>query len=372
MRQNWLKVFLLCVACVVCLHGNCFAWVQFYNDQHRLPKGESDNSVYYYVDENFVNVQEYNGRKYLELIIKSQIFIEPRQRHILLDVERNAAVEKDCIEIIERTGRNTAPPVYRALLQWAEKKYPSLINELREHNQNHPLPNSASGQSTTSISSTSQNFPAGDVGDLTPHVDYTILESGAVRYESCNVPHGFYLIRKPESLKDFPGTYTGGLLYNDKYLIISEFYEFDSNTNTLTVYSYEGGWRDIDNQRGFIQPEPKRVVYWDRCRVIDRNTVYMEQLDIIPVMNGLPNARQGESTLCKFPHPESSADEDNWWRYVEGDPSSIGLFAPSEVEVAVLFASLRGNIGYPPEEWFVWLNESKEAMDAEMNDWYQN
>ena len=64
MRKFWL--FLLCMACMICMGGLCMAkengenWVRYYRSDYYTCK----------VDTNSIKVREHNGRKYLEASIK--------------------------------------------------------------------------------------------------------------------------------------------------------------------------------------------------------------------------------------------------------------------------------------------------------------
>ena len=53
----------MCVACAVCLHGNCSAerWVQYY---------PTNSDMDCYLDTDSVHVEEFNGHKYVNATSK--------------------------------------------------------------------------------------------------------------------------------------------------------------------------------------------------------------------------------------------------------------------------------------------------------------
>lgn len=180
MRKAWQIIFLLCMACIICMQGLCFAgdkdgkWVQYYR--------EDDQNVYF-VNEDYVNVQEYNGRKYLELAVKCKetkyenyvlvaraVLVTKYQCHKLYDVERNIGIiikpNTDNLKVIEKKAAGGLLARDQALLQWAEKKYPALINEIKENNRNHPLSGQKNEPNMGAQTSSIRAFPVGNT--ITP------------------------------------------------------------------------------------------------------------------------------------------------------------------------------------------------------------
>ena len=71
MRKVWSRIFLLCMACMICMSGLCLAkeeeekenWVQYYY---------KDSNNILYVDTNSIKVREYEGRKYLDVKVRAK------------------------------------------------------------------------------------------------------------------------------------------------------------------------------------------------------------------------------------------------------------------------------------------------------------
>ncbi len=287
MHKKWLQVLLLCVAYAICLHGNCAAennvdnWVKWYEDHHRI----------LFVNENFVNVREYNGRKYLELATKINTTLKPQNKEyisripplsVLFDVERNTSIQlvtDSKIQAIELTKTGSLPLEYQALLRWAERKYPTLINELREHNRNHPLQIEVSNAPITG--SEAQTVTAnGDYGFVQTLGDgpvqfvprmihtpptYPRERDSITRYYVASVPANGILTSKdqicpptaPDSHKPLYIIYDILTYSSFSTITIHAIFSYDDATNTFTLYD-----RFYDFSR------PLRKIH-----IIDKNTV---------------------------------------------------------------------------------------------------
>lgn len=152
MRKTWQRIFLLCVACMICMCGLCFAgnekWMNY--NYYGTP-------VYsFYVDANSITTCEYEGRKYLDIILKCEKHNGPVTiYHDLFDVEnqtmcvleaKNESKEGwsdyDYSKIIRIPYPISNYEYLEKLLTWVEQNRPDVINEIRTFNQ------SASGRNT--------------------------------------------------------------------------------------------------------------------------------------------------------------------------------------------------------------------------------
>lgn len=159
MRKFWVvKVFLLCMACTLCLYGNCAAedekenWVQFYY--------KSDYDIFY-VDTNSIRVREYEGRKYLDvhvrrrekrveqlILVNRWIEVKNAEWHIVYDITngKNVVLEawnkynnpqKWTNDISTIHSGNEPDDIDDKLLLYVNQNYPSIINEIRIANGNN-------------------------------------------------------------------------------------------------------------------------------------------------------------------------------------------------------------------------------------------
>ncbi len=150
MRKAWQRIFLLCVACMICMCGLCFAgnekWMNY--NYYGTP-------VYsFYVDANSITTCEYEGRKYLDIILKCEKHNGPVTiYHDLFDVEnqtmcvleaKNEAKEGwsdyDYSKIIRIPYPVSNYEYLEKLLTWVEQNRPDVINEIRTFNQSAPQP----------------------------------------------------------------------------------------------------------------------------------------------------------------------------------------------------------------------------------------
>lgn len=146
MRKIWRRIFLLCVACMICMQGLCLAglpqgnWMHYYND----------GSKKYYLNTDSVKVREYTGRKYLEVITLANTLANTElwvQYWMVFDIENSKCA---ILEWSFSDGRVTKGDISKitysltkdrqAMLQWVEQNRPDVINEIRTFNQSAPQP----------------------------------------------------------------------------------------------------------------------------------------------------------------------------------------------------------------------------------------
>lgn len=159
MRKAWLKIVLLCVACIICMSGLCLAYVPEEGNWVRYwPKA----SYPYYLDVDSVKVTEYNGRKYLEYVSIGADYKGFYTRdHMLLDIENGnkkmlflsrweLVIQNDKLvserqmsshdisdittdEAYSGDGWLTGSP--DEAIQWVEQNRPDIINEINTYNR---------------------------------------------------------------------------------------------------------------------------------------------------------------------------------------------------------------------------------------------
>lgn len=399
MRKAGRMIFLLCVALIVCMQGLCLAadgnWVRYYQDANEI----------YYVDTNSIKTLEYKGRKYLEVKGRTEEkrgedYVVWAKWHLLFDVENQKVCPLkfenkktnsiDGIDISQmHVYGNTCPTDFIAytfqLMEWVEQNYPSVINEIRIHNQSVP------GANPAMPAKTDVTGAANATGDMTPP-QYDITDSGVVKYtmradthdsvKAWTSPGGpdYYIVKMSDSLRakkseweyTRPGDYiiaywkyphqqyvkhTGDTWefseeYNpeeeqDKELRVYKTFSYDPATDMFTFYS--GDFNEM------------------RMRVIDRNTIYVE--DLLVKEGGQPENWKAEWTavfnyvdynsLTK-PHKEY-ADFHNILVYMDdgiwfpdhkcemaGSTCYQNLFSAC-VDMALAFKAVKGQIGELPD-----------------------
>lgn len=389
MRKAGRMIFLLCVALIVCMQGLCLAadgnWVRYYQDANEI----------YYVDTNSIKTLEYKGRKYLEVKGRTEEkrgedYVVWAKWHLLFDVENQKVCPLkfenkktnsiDGIDISQmHVYGNTCPTDFIAytfqLMEWVERNYPSVIDEIRTFNR--------SGQSagTTNVTGAA----GGSRGEISAGgLEYEVLDSGAVKlvlrrgslkselekyaneaeYWKANT---YYIFTKPEEFNAWPGTYAVGHVYTyqDKEILgLSDFFDYDPMTKTVQFYDQDQGWGG---------DAPELACYGSRIRVIDRNTVYIEEPAIVQGLEGSPYVNKGPFKVGHYYHfgeeyLRQSTErylpcEDQFYRdwngrswtdeqvnrdgtraigYSAGYPA--GLFN----EIAILCCALHGNFGEMP------------------------
>lgn len=304
MRKAWQRIFLLCIACLVCMGGVCLAkeddgnWVQYYYH---------DDINIFYVDTDSIKTCEYEGRKYLEAKIKRKktqvedyvvfgrmVEVTGAEFHILFDVENRKAMYLEWYNEAAKSGRKKGKrdisliknggesieghPGPEKLLPWIEQNYPSIINEIRTFNQS--VPQSAPGANTGATGA--PKVPSGSLEAIVGDIEYEVLDSGAVKFSPrCMAYTGlddsnsfslyepsYFIFAKPEKYSAWPGAYVVGFLnnyYDDATIsthvevMNEDAFDYDPKTQTFTFYNWE--------------PNPREVFIFYRMRVIDKNTV---------------------------------------------------------------------------------------------------
>lgn len=406
MRKALRMIIVLCMACMICMSGLCMAkfikdddgnWVEFYRED------EKPWNIYF-VDTNAIKVCEYEGKKYLDVSIRRkentvenyvyyihQTEVTNAKFHRLLDIENRkkhniewqnkyAKQKRGTADISEIKNGKSFTPWDEKLVTWVEQNYPAVINEIRTFNH--------SGQSA---GTTNVTGAANATGDMTPP-QYDITDSGVVKYtmradthdsvKAWTSPGGpdYYIVKMSDSLRakkseweyTRPGDYiiaywkyphqqyvkhTGDTWefseeYNpeeeqDKELRVYKTFSYDPATDMFTFYS--GDFNEM------------------RMRVIDRNTIYVE--DLLVKEGGQPENWKAEWTavfnyvdynsLTK-PHKEY-ADFHNILVYMDdgiwfpdhkcemaGSTCYQNLFSAC-VDMALAFKAVKGQIGELPD-----------------------
>lgn len=270
MQKNWLRVFLLCVACAVCLHGNCSAerWVQYF-----ISFGDK-----IFMDIDSIKAWEYKGRKYLGAYVKGNLVASiSKELYVLVDLENERKLElnKSCIlngqiddhyfDILINTPRNkkiVSPqeyvvlshgklPVEKAFMQCAEQNRPDVINEILAYNTSGAVSQGAPsvGAQTGDLTIPPTTLPMDDsneVYDLTQmRVRYvsqgyygagesTFVLSYEKSADTANIgkvvptakPHGAYLMK------------------NDIHIPLMDDFSFDYDEASQTFTIYDGGGKE--------------------------------------------------------------------------------------------------------------------------------
>ena len=320
MRKAWSTIFLLCMACTICMSGLCLAkdgnWIKYHNH----------DSSKYYVNPSSLKAREYEGRKYLE----ANVDISGTQMLLALDIENGKYIvleghnhvtgkttKTDISQMSQQSPTFSGIPIYDKLIHWVEKNRPDVINEIRTHNRTAP-PLPAAPKGKTDVSGPRSNTPidpapgvdrqpgtedqpGGNVdvtgaapspnpvgapsGSLANAVDnfaYEVLDSGAVKFtvrcpdidtSTSGYPYTEnYIFTKPERYSNYPGKYMLGtplsevndtLMVSETSGTMGDAFDYDPQTQMFIWYEWYG-----ENE----------VFYKYRMRVIDKNTVYIEEL----------------------------------------------------------------------------------------------
>lgn len=401
MRKVLRRIIVLCMACMICMSGLCMAkfikdddgnWVEFYRED------EKPWNIYY-VDTNAIKVCEYEGKKYLDVSIRRkentvenyvyyihQTEVTNAKFHRLLDLENRkkhniewqnkyAKQKRGTADISEIKNGKSFTPWDEKLVTWVEQNYPAVINEIRTFNH--------SGQSagTTNVTGAA----GGSRGEISVGgLEYEVLDSGAVKlvlrrgsrkselenyaneaeYWKANT---YYIFTKPEEFNAWPGTYAVGHVYTyqDKEILgVTDFFDYDPMTKTVQFYDQDQGWGG---------DAPELACYGSRIRVIDRNTVYIEEPAIVQGLEGSPYVNKGPFKVGHYYHfgeeylrqyterylPCEDQFYRDWngrsWTYeqVNRDGTraisySAGIPAGLFNEIAILCCALHGNFGEMP------------------------
>lgn len=375
MQRNWLKVFLLYVICAVSLHGNCSAerWVQYtFNKVGSI----------HFVDDDYVHTREYNGRKYLETRIRTDVKDNNRYKPwlielLLIDVEnlRSVILEQwgqgydkhhfvGDISAITSSSSSYIP--YKdeitkddPLLQWIEQNRPDVINEILAYNAGGTA--SAGAQAVTANGNYGfiQTFGNGPV-EYVPRMIH-----GGTRYYVAGVPaNGFLTIQDricpptaPDSHKPLYIIYDVDTYPSFSQNTVRAIFSYDNVTNTFTVY---------DRYYDFSRPVRK-------IRIIDQNTVEGSYWDGETYSENNPLTIQFKYVKTL---PDHSPDRDGYtwtgWDLENDEPAPIDVYFDldkyvdpfymnlsyelvyakdnNEVGLDGLFAFLarKGNVGYAP------------------------
>ena len=405
MRKVWSRIFLLCMACMICMSGLCLAkedeekenWVRYYY---------KDSNNIFYVDTNSIKVREYEGRKYLDVKVRAKgeqeewyyivtrtVEVTYAKWHKVFDIENRKVLNlewdnkystpkkgtRDISELGERGWDLHKYLFDEQLVSWVEQNYPSIINEIRAHNQSLPG------------AKTDVTGAANATGDMTPP-QYDITDSGVVKYtmradthdsvKAWTSPGGpdYYIVKMSDSLRakksqwgyTVPGDYIIAywkyphqqyVKYTDDTWEFSEEYspeeEQDKELRVYKTFSYDPATDMFTFYSGDF--------YEMRMRVIDRNTIYVEDLQVKE--GGQPANWKAEWTavfnyvdynsLTK-PHKEY-ADFHNILVYMDdgiwfpdhkcemaGSTCYQNLFSAC-VDMALAFKAVKGQIGELPD-----------------------
>lgn len=398
MRRIWSRIFVLCIACMICMSGLCLAYVP---EEGNWARYWLESSAPYYLDVDSVKVTEYNGRKYLEYITVYTDYHGTSREHFLLDIEKgnkkrlclglwNLVIQNDKLVSERRVCTNDISDITntdRALygdgwltgapdsaIQWVEQNRPDIINEI--HTFNHPA--ARGNVDVTNVT-----------GDMTPS-GFAIAEDGAVHYtvrsprrssgaeweQDTDPPH--FIFARSASLSKVPGGFPaeyivacivqeewyGGIHAGTWWPIMA--FDYDVKSNTFTFYGIRQDYADFDyNNRIHLS-------YLHRIRVNDRNNVYYEW-DTIgrDVGDGQFSADyRGLLSYKKTPsvdfiHKEHLAAWPNddgymWYGKCEYTPDGRTLWhddlITDEVDAALAFLAARGKITEAPEDF--WENSS--------------
>ncbi len=193
MRKVWSRIFLLCMACMICMSGLCLAangsenWVKYYSD--------NSHNLSFYVDTNSIKTCEYGGHKYLDVKNASQrtTFLE---FHLLLDVENRTVYTLEMEN--KQTNRKSSQDISKItqnavsfstgsdmeylvkLLEWVEQNRPDVINEIRTFNHS-AAPEKTDVTGTPNVPSSTTPNVSGDLHSLI----YTPVQSEKAALAFC-------------------------------------------------------------------------------------------------------------------------------------------------------------------------------------------
>lgn len=387
MQRKWLRVFLLCVACAVCLHGNCAAerWVQYY---------PTNSDMDCYLDTDSVHVEEFNGHKYVNATSKmnwkaaNAIIIE----RILFDIDNNTYSE---VEVLIRgngsTGRKNVTgdfvslnsgDSHDAMLQCIKQNRPDVIQKIQGSNGGGA--GSASPSGSTGMQSVTANGDYGFVQTLgngpvqfvprmvhkpptQPAVGDGITRSyvGGVPAVGIRCEHGEFVPQTaPDSGKPLYIIYraSDSIWVHQKNVVehwIIGIFSYDDETDTFTLY------------------EPVNCTPYKTMHIIDKNQIEIERWSsatgvsqdnpehfiakyekavISPDWDGAPNRpcdTDGYGWMLTFEdEPEEYQTEVGGWDWLTAsiDAQNGGISYANEVGVDGLFVFLarKGQVGYAP------------------------
>lgn len=402
MRKFWLKVFLLCMACMICMGGLCMAgnenWVQYLKNA----KGS------HYVDTNSITTREYEGRKYLDLKVKwgepaiiwhTLVDVEKR-KFFVLEIRTNYKGPKWSSQDISKITQNSSSVLkyefIETLLIWVEQNYPAVINEIREHNKTAPpLPAGTmdvSGPRRSTAIDPAPGIdrqpgfegPEGEITDVTgaagapsgtvstAGIEYEVLDSGAVKFtrrrgatkeklelytnqEDYWKENTNYIFTKPEEFKAWPGTYALGAIVSDFFpaepdndtMHISSFFDYDPATNTLQFYATRPDLVGVE-----YDADPENAFWGNRMHVIDKNTVYIEESDTLG-----PLVKEGPFRIGVGKDFDKKYEVKYTMKY-----SSCGVPEYRDVNGCAWSYILTGRHNYVPDYWAAELNEVEAAI----------
>lgn len=393
MRKAGRMIFLLCVALIVCMQGLCLAadgnWVRYYQDANEI----------YYVDTNSIKTLEYKGRKYLEVKGRTEEkrgedYVVWAKWHLLFDVENQKVCPLkfenkktnsiDGIDISQmHVYGNTCPTDFIAytfqLMEWVERNYPSVIDEIRTFNR--------SGQSATNVTSTAGGLSSGSVQDIVGDIEYEVLDSGAVRFSPRCMAYGvlegdslplyapsYFIFAKPEKYSALPGAYLIGWLTrwmdgswdpdddttistNGVTYMREEAFDYDPKTQTFTFYA----WMNRDT--------PEYLITY-RMRFIDKNTVCIiyKSLDYQCNVNNTYRYMPYDKipVVTSINGSYITVEDNNWYISTNYDRNKCVWFADHfpyfldggsnlnpVVDMARAFLAVNGKVGPIPDEYNV-------------------
>lgn len=387
-----LVMMLFALATGLCAAKDDGNWVQYYK--------ENDQNVFF-VNEDFVKVLEFDGRKYLELAIKckgtkweSYIFVARPvlvtlyQQNQLLDVETGKYMMFDSskdtkpnLDLFAKSGKGVNQGRGQALLRWVEQKYPSMVSELREHNKNHPLPNEPSNTGTAAGGAQRTGSIAVDgdwnflqlLGDgpvqyrprmsnakLTPlamddavHLYVSGIPQKGLNIENsicqinCDPSTNLYMIYGAYMYQTTVGSKGPDVIRETRigYRLLSVF-DYDDEANTFTIYGIN---QNYETNQYFLDP-------YEYIHIIDKDTVekiYYPTEDsnfdeVLTVRLQYMKSDKWNDTPgyqgYRWEITESNAIVPDtgvlWEEYHHNEVGADGLFA---------FLARKGNVGYAPD-----------------------
>ena len=390
MHKKWLRTFLLCVVCAVCLHGNCSAerWVRFED----VPSVGGPSPRFVNIDS--VQSMEYNGRKFLKATTKVVFVVNSNSivamANTIFDLENNRGliieavnggirtqtdisliISADTVDLDGKTYvRNPADGLYVSLqpdsnlLQVIKQYRPDVVNEILAYN-------SGDTRNVTPSAGTQAVTANGDYGFIQTlgngPVQFVprMIHDGGTRYYVAGVPaNGFLSIQDkicpptaPDSHKPLYIVYDIDTYPSFSQNTIHAIFSYDDETNTFTLY---------DKYYDFSRPLRK-------IRIIDQNTVEGSYWDGETYSENNPLTIQFKYVKTL---PDHSPDRDGYtwtgWDLENDEPAPIDVYFDldkyvdpfymnlsyelvyakdnNEVGLDGLFAFLarKGNVGYAP------------------------
>lgn len=317
MRRAWSTIFLLCMACMICMSGLCLAaddgiWVEYF----RL-----DGYELHSVNPSSIKCHEWGGRKFLEAnvrrdLINSNLGKGRIDNVIVIDIQNRKYIylesgewkdgkylkfQSSSISEIVNGEELRSPSKYDVLVKWVEKNRPDVINEIHTHNQTAPSLEALKNVPPENPTPGAQAQPEGneDVtgkpnnsGDLHSLI-YTPLKSEKAVLAFCPL----------DSEGDISEIYLNPYKSGQEYIIISTFpyergrgYYHHFSTFTYTPDDPDdpgagGEFLFTGGDGGYLN------VYSMRARIIDETTLKIEWV----TGKDAPQPRQPSEYL---PYPE--------------------------------------------------------------------